>query len=156
MKNNFILLTGFILILLLSACRDKKKETADSIAAIKAEVMETDRSFSKYSELKGLRAAFTQYIDSNGILLRPGVVPLVEGNAMDFISQSDDSGFIMTWDPRSATVAASGDLAFTYGIYSMKEKTADSIEYGTYVTIWKKQPDGTWKFVLHSGNAGVE
>ncbi|HMO62598.1 MAG TPA: hypothetical protein PKC39_09325 [Ferruginibacter sp.] len=156
MKNSFLFGTALLCLLLLTACRDKQKDAADSIAAIKAEVMDTDREFSKYSELKGLRAAFTQYIDSNGILLRPGIVPLVEGNAMDFISQSDDSGFVMTWEPRSATLAASGDLAFTYGIYSLKENSSDSIEYGTYVTIWKKQPDGSWKFVLHSGNEGVE
>lgn len=139
----------------MASCYTKKKQRNNSNAAVKAEVMDADRAFSKYSEEKGLRAAFTEYIDSNGILLRPNIVPLVEGNAMDFISMADDKDFMMTWEPKSAMVAASGELAFTYGIYSMKPNNSDSVQYGTYVTIWKKQANGKWKFVLQSGNEGV-
>jgi ketosteroid isomerase-like protein len=145
-----------LLLCVLASCYTKKKESIQNTnAAVKAAVMETDREFSKYSEVRGLRAAFTEYIDSNGILLRPNTVPLVEGNAMDFISMADDKDFIMTWEPKSATVSISGDLAFTYGIYSMKPGNSDSVQYGTYVTIWKKQDSGKWKFILHSGNEGV-
>lgn len=150
-----LILPALLLLLLASCYTKKKKSEKETNAALKAVVMETDREFSKYSEIRGLRAAFTEYIDSNGILLRPNTVPLVEGNAMDFISMADDKDFMMTWEPKSASVAASGDLAFTYGIYSMKQNTSDSIQYGTYVTIWKKQANGKWKFVLHSGNEGV-
>ena len=143
-----------LLLFCMASCFTKKKER-NTNAAIKAEVMDADRAFSLFSEKNGLRAAFTEYIDSNGILLRPNTVPLVEGNAMDFISMADDKDFMMTWEPKSASVAASGDLAFTYGIYSMKPINSDSVQYGTYVTIWKKQANGKWKFVLHSGNEGV-
>ena len=31
----------------------------------------------------------------------------------------------------------------------------DSIEQGTYVSIWKKDKIGAWKFVLDSGNQGI-
>ena len=34
-------------------------------------------------------------------------------------------------------------------------QTGDSARRGTYVTIWKKQANGRWKFVLDSGNEGV-
>ena len=30
-----------------------------------------------------------------------------------------------------------------------------SMQRGTYVTIWKKDADGTWKWVLDSGNEGL-
>ncbi|MFT3678739.1 MAG: hypothetical protein QM791_00615 [Ferruginibacter sp.] len=143
-----------LLLCFLLSCFTKKKEKV-SDASVRADVMAADRAFSRLSEEKGLKAAFVEYIDSNGILLRPNTVPLVEGNAMDFISRADDTGFMMTWEPKSATVARSGELAFTYGIFSMKENVSDSIQYGTYVTVWKKQADGQWKFVLHSGNEGV-
>lgn len=120
------------------------------------EIMEVDRAFSKLSEQKGLKTAFVEYIDSNGVLLRPNSVPLTEGYAMDIISRSSDTGFTMTWAPKNGAVAASSDLAYTYGVYSYKQNNSDSVVYGTYVTIWKKQPDGKWKFVLQSGNEGVE
>jgi ketosteroid isomerase-like protein len=32
----------------------------------------------------------------------------------------------------------------------------DTFFAGTYVSIWKKQPDGKWKFILDSGNEGIE
>jgi hypothetical protein len=28
----------------------------------------------------------------------------------------------------------------------------DTVEYGNYVTIWKRFPDGRWKYVLDGGN----
>ena len=66
---------------------------------IKTTIFETDRAFSKMSELKGLRNAYMEYIDSNGVLLRPNNYPIVGGEAINFISQSNDSGFVMTWEP---------------------------------------------------------
>jgi len=44
-------------------------------------------------------------------------------------------------------------LGFTYGVYTLSIK--DSVYKGTYVSIWKKQNDGSWKFVLDSGNEGI-
>jgi ketosteroid isomerase-like protein len=48
-------------------------------------------------------------------------------------------------------VAASGDLAYTRGHYTMtmtdpatRKPAAGS---GSYLTVWKKQPDGGWKAV---------
>ncbi len=118
--------------------------------------MDADRAFSAMSKTKGLRNAYMEFIDSNGVLLRPGSLPLAGGNAVDFISQGNDSAFTMTWDPKSANIAGAGDLGYTYGIYSIKPNDADTVFYGTYVTIWKRQPNGKWKFVLQSENDGVE
>ena len=147
----FVLMT-----VLFFSCSLKKKKKKENTAAAKMEIMEVDRAFSKLSEQKGLKTAFVEYIDSNGVLLRPNSVPLTEGYAMDIISRSSDTGFTMTWAPKNGAVAASSDLAYTYGVYSYKQNNSDSVVYGTYVTIWKKQPDGKWKFVLQSGNEGVE
>jgi hypothetical protein len=44
-------------------------------------------------------------------------------------------------------------MGYTYGIYTLIVN--DSAYKGTYVTIWQKQADGTWKFVLDTGNEGV-
>lgn len=129
---------------------------ADTTALRKLEMMDADREFSAMSEAKGLRNAFIEFIDSNGVLLRPGTFPLSGGDAMSFISQSSDSAFIMKWEPKTAVIAASGELGYTYGIYAITQETKDSVIYGSYVTIWKRQPNGKWKFILQSGNEGVE
>ena len=140
---------------LLFSCSGKKKKPEEWVS-FKIEIMDADRAFSAMSEAKGLRNAYMEFIDSNGVLLRPGSLPLAGGNAVDFISQGNDSAFTMTWDPKSANIAGTGDLGYTYGIYSIKPNDADTVFYGTYVTIWKRQPNGKWKFVLQSANDGVE
>jgi ketosteroid isomerase-like protein len=80
----------------------------------------------------------------------------VGADAVDYISQGDDTSFIMTWEPSGGNVAKSGDLGYTYGVYSLKPKNKDTVFYGTYVSVWKKQEDGKWKFVLETGNEGIE
>jgi ketosteroid isomerase-like protein len=31
----------------------------------------------------------------------------------------------------------------------------DTVLRGTYVSVWKKQKDGKWKFMLDTGNEGI-
>jgi ketosteroid isomerase-like protein len=145
----------FLLFFLGSSCATKNKEEP-VIVDYKSEMIEADRNFSKMSESQGMRYAMLQYIDNKGILLRPNAVPLVGGEAINFISQGNDSSYTMTWEPSGGTIALSGELGYTYGIYSLKPKTRDTVYYGTYVSIWKRQPDGKWKFSLETGNEGIE
>jgi len=69
-----------------------------------------------------------------------------------------DQGNKLTWKPDFSDIAASGDLGYTYGTYVFTSKDKDKdgrpiVEYGKYVTIWKKQSDGSWKVALDMGNA---
>jgi ketosteroid isomerase-like protein len=147
-----------LLILLLSApassCVRKKPE--QNTIDYKTEMMEADRAFSKLSEEKGMKYALMQYIDGKGVLLRPNAVPIVGVEAIDYISQGNDTSYTMTWEPNGGSVAKSGDQGYTYGVYSYKPKNKDTLIYGTYVSIWKRQADGKWKFLLQTGNEGIE
>lgn len=117
--------------------------------------MDADRAFSKMSREKGMKTAFLEYIDSNGVLLRPNQLPIVGADAIDYLIQINDSSFTMQWQPKGAAIAQSGELGYTYGLYAVKPSGKDTALYGTYISIWKKQADGSWKFVLDSGNEGV-
>ncbi len=140
---------------LLNAC-NTAKEKAGMAAVTKAEMMAAENAFSVMTEQKGIRIALMQCIDSNGVLLRPNTLPLCGANAIDFISQANDTAYSMIWQPKGGSVAASGDMGYTYGIYKISPKVKGDTLYGTYVNVWKKQPDGTWKLALDSGNEGVE
>lgn len=140
---------------LIFSCRNHDAKEIKALVDVKADVMNTDRAFSKLSEEKGIKEAFLEYIDSNGVLLRGDHMPLVGADAVDYISQHNDTSFTMTWEPRGGTVAKSGDLAYTYGTFLMQIHGKDSVVKGTYVSVWRKQPDGTWKYVLDSGNEGL-
>ena len=58
-----------------------------------------------------------------------------------------------------AEMAASGDLGYTFGNYVATSKDKDGKvvkHYGKYVTIWKKQADGSWKVAMDTGNSSPE
>ena len=68
-------------------------------------------------------------------------------------------GSFLTWTPVHADMAASGDLGYTYGNYIYKSKDKDGkivTSYGKYVSIWKKQKDGSWKVAVDIGNLSPE
>ena len=121
-------------------------------AAWKNEILKTDKEFSKASSTMGMKKAFIEYMDDDGILLRPNHKPIIGANAIEYLTQINDSTYTLTWEPSSAQVAASGDLGYSYGIYNLQLQ--DTTLQGTYVSIWK-QKDGKWKFVLDTGNEGI-
>mgnify|MGYP006346153117 CR=1 FL=1 len=102
-----------------------------------------------------MKNAFIEYIDSNGVLLKPGLMPIIGANAIDYLIQLNDTGFTLTWEPNNGGISSSGDLGYTYGIYVLKPNIKDTAIFGTYVSIWKKEKNGKWKFVLDSGNEGI-
>ena len=64
-------------------------------------------------------------------------------------------GMSLTWTPTGSDLAASGDLGYTYGEYTLKSKDKDGhpvVRYGKYLTVWKKQKDGSWKAAVDMGN----
>lgn len=117
------------------------------------EMVETDKAFSAASEKNGMKKAFLEYIADDAVLLRPGFLPIIEGDVIRFLNAQEDSSFTMTWEPKGADISSSGDMGFTYGVY--KVATADTTLQGTYLNVWRKQEDGTWKFVVDTGNQGI-
>jgi ketosteroid isomerase-like protein len=154
MYKSFILALFFCLALLTS-CQFLETEKPD-FSSLKASMLEADRAFSQLSQQQGMRAAYMNFMDSTGVLLRPNTLPMVGADAVDYISMGNDSAFTMTWEPKGAHLAEAGDLGYTYGVYSIQPTHIDTTLYGTYVSIWKHQPDGSWKFVLDTGNEGIQ
>jgi ketosteroid isomerase-like protein len=144
-----IRITSALLIILIGC---NNQPTVD-IAKEKEAMKQADIRFSDLSKQKGMKAAFLQYMDSTAALLRPNHYPIVGKDAQEYLQKINDSSFSLVWEPENAQLAASGDLGYTYGIYTYHDK--DTTYQGTYVSIWKKQADGSWKFVLDTGNPGV-
>ncbi len=138
-----------------AACNLNQKSNNESSTAKNAALLKADADFAALSEQKGLKEAFLENIDSNGVILRPDVLPIAGADAVDYIIALKDTGYTMLWKPSHAEVAASGELGYTYGVYQIKPSLMDTVLYGTYVSIWKKERDGKWKFVLQSNNEGI-
>ena len=149
------LLVPIISILLNSSCDFSKKNNAQTAFLKNESLLKADNDFAALSAAKGLREAYLENIDSNGVLLRPNELPIAGADAVDFIIGLKDTGYSMLWKPSNAVIAASGELGYTYGVYEIKSSVVDTSFYGTYVSIWKRQADGKWKFVLQSNNEGI-
>lgn len=68
-----------------------------------------------------------------------------------------DPHLSLTFAPTVVVVAKAGDLAYTQGTYTMTFTDPKSkrilMEKGKYVTVYRKQPDGSWKAVEDIDNA---
>jgi len=117
------------------------------------ELIGADKAFSTLSKERGMNHAFLSYIAEDGVLLRPDNMPFVGKDIVKELFKSDDTKFTLTWEPLYADIANSGELGYTYGTYTLTLQ--DTVQNGTYVSIWKKDERGKWQFVLDSGNLGL-
>jgi ketosteroid isomerase-like protein len=143
----------FLSSLLFTACNHVQKHER-----MIQELMEVDRAFSELSLEIGAHASFLAYIDDSCVLLRPNKYPVIGRKKIEEMYNTPDTSFTLRWEPLMADVAASGDLGYTYGIYTifMDSPEGNAVKKeGTYVTVWKKDSHGKWKFVLDTGNQGL-
>lgn len=113
-----------------------------------ASLVDAERAFSRLSETKGIREAFLTCLAADAVVFRPGPVagrPVYE--TMDPANPT-----VLTWEPEVAEVSASGELGYTSGPYQVRPgRGLEPTAFGHYVSVWKKQADGTWKVLLDIG-----
>ncbi len=143
------------MVILAGCANEQAKQETVPTGEVPNLLQQTDIEFSDYSNKHGMKAAFLKYMDSSAVMLRPGHMPYEKDSAFALIKGMVDSTFVLTWGPMRTIV--SGELGYTYGTWSSRGKNqpVESAERGTYVTIWRKQADGSWKFVLDTGNPGL-
>lgn len=136
----------------LGVCAGCSNEPADP-----EELIQVEQAFSEMSVQEGMKAAFLHFSHDSSVLLRPNSMPIIGKEALaGTFAGTDDSLFQLSWEPRDACIATSGELGYTYGVYRMTFQ-GDSIPEtrGTYVTIWKKNAAGEWRFLLDTGQQGL-
>jgi len=120
-------------------------------------LVETERSFSRMSEEMGIRESFAAFIADDGILFRPGPV-LGKKWMLDNPLPSSTTRPLLAWHPIFAAVSRAGDMGYTTGPWQYKKdiKDAKPVAFGNFMTVWKKQADGSWKFALDLGISNPE
>ena len=125
------------------------------VEAESARLLQTDQAFSRRCEEKGPAVAFYEFLAPDGTSLPPGELP-VKGREAIRVHWSARPQGVLRWKPAEAQVARSGELGYTWGTYEFSTNGLEGrpqMSYGKYVTIWKKQADGSWKVVLDAGNS---
>jgi len=145
MKTTFLI--GFIIFGLLSC--SEKKPTADPKVLLDADI-----AFSDYSVKHGIQKAFIEFADDSVVLLKPKRMPIVgKLSLIKSYEGKSDSGVVLTWKPAKAIIAESGELGYTYGFWTFVALKDTS--RGTYLTVWKKNQNGQWKYIADTGNEGL-
>jgi ketosteroid isomerase-like protein len=131
-----IILSGALA--LLAACASAPAETT----IIPAPVIAAERAFAARGAEIGWVAAFREYTAPDGM------VGNFENAPQSLAAAPDDGARNLFWWPAYAGIARSGDLGFTTGPFSVDEARTPR---GQYFTVWRRQPDGTWKWIWDGG-----
>jgi ketosteroid isomerase-like protein len=120
-------------------------------------LVETERSFSRASEEKGIRESFSEFIADDGILFRPTPV-LGKKWMQEHPLPPSPTRPLLTWHPIVAGISRAGDLGYTTGPWQRKNDIKDTkpAAFGNFMTVWKRQADGNWKFVIDLGTTNPE
>ena len=116
----------------------------------KFEIMKEDRASDMALQFEGPLTRAASYAPE-GVLIQPGVGAIRGPEAIQeayneaFSTGASDG---LTWLPEWAEVSVAGDLGYTVGYYqegNIQTSGVRSWWTGMYLSVWRKQPDGTWK-----------
>lgn len=122
----------------------------DLIEQSKHEIIETEKSFAKMASEVGIEKAFLKYADEQAVLNRNNSIIKGHDAIKNHFHKIDNPNVKLQWSPDFVGVSSSCDLGYTFGKYTYS--SSDSLgnvteSKGIFHTIWKKQKDGTWKYV---------
>lgn len=135
-----------ICLLFVFACKQDNLEAKKE--QWKQEILKTEIEFAELVKEKGLHEAFVTFADEDAVLMRNNSLIIGKKGIDERYSNFNSKN--LEWKPDFIDVSNSGDLAYTYGMYNFKFKDSignDIIDTGVFHTVWKRQIDGSWKFV---------
>jgi ketosteroid isomerase-like protein len=112
------------------------------------EMVRTERDFAFKSVKEGMKPAFLEYMAPDGVIFQPLAV-----NARASWEQRENPGVTLVWEPAFAEMSAAGDLGWTSGPWELRspEGSTNPTIYGTFVSVWRRQPDGSWRVAADKG-----
>jgi len=87
--------------------------------------------------------------------MRDGAYPVVGKDLLIKHFEKKNNSITLQWEPVASGVSKSLDLGYTFGEWELRMNRInqkDTLMYGNYITVWKKQKDGSWKYILDGGN----
>jgi ketosteroid isomerase-like protein len=122
-----------------AACSSETRTQPDIAPVVAAE-----RAFAAEAGRRGWVEAFEAHSTSDAIVLQAGPVNAHQSLAgIDPANRGDTS---LTWGPEFAGISMGGDFGFTTGPYN-----GGDAAFGQYFTVWRRQADGSWKWIYDGG-----
>ena len=140
-----LLLLLFVPASVLLSQTDKKQTKA------KQEIAQAEKSFCDDLNKKGVAYAFGHYAADDAVILREQDSLITGREAIiHYYSTGSKKQATAEWSADFVDVSADGTMGYTYGKYTWKtvDDKGNPVQYsGTFHTVWKRQKDGSWKYV---------
>lgn len=150
------LVSAGLLPLVLAGCWDSgDAPDSHTLGSWKTELMEADVAFNQAVANEGA-AGWVSFFSPDGAMISQGAGEsrghaAIQGAMEEAFS---DPTYQLTWEPLRAEVSRAGDLGYTVGRYTSSRvgSLGQSIRSsGMYVSIWRRQADGSWKVEMDLG-----
>ncbi|MEP0365462.1 MAG: nuclear transport factor 2 family protein [Cyclobacteriaceae bacterium] len=143
MKSVFVTLAS---LMILTSCASEVNKQH-----LRIEILNLENAFQKMANEKSLAEAFYLFADDHAVIKRENDTLIMgKENIKAYYEQERYQDVELTWRPDFVEISDAGDMAYTYGKYVWKSKGKnDNVKEhtGVFHTVWKKQPNKTWKYV---------
>ncbi len=116
----------------------------------KQSILSTEKEFERMAAEKGIAQAFEFYADENVVISRNDSIIKGKLGIRKFYSNPVYSKSTLRWSADHVEVSSSNDLGYTYGkyVFTVKDTGTQFKQFkGLFHTVWRKQKDGSWRFV---------
>jgi ketosteroid isomerase-like protein len=143
-------------LMLTSGCKKQQTQALDPKAS-EAAVRAADVSWSKAAQAHDMSAVYSYYANGAVVLPANSEMSTNKVTLQKVWSQMLTKDTDLSWTPMWVEASKSGELVYVVGSYTLTTKASKgkpaSSEHGKYMSVWKRQADGTWKAEATSWNA---
>jgi uncharacterized protein (TIGR02246 family) len=160
--RSMILLATFLTIISAVACSTQAPQAPaappDTRKADEAAIRAASADWSKAAQARDLDKFISYYSEDAVLLVDKGA--MVKGKNSIRMAWKDalaPTAPTLTFASSAVEVARSGDIAYEYGtgeFTTAGKKGKPTVEKAKYLTVWKKQADGSWKAAVDIDNTG--
>lgn len=121
----------------------------DSSSAL-FQMREAERNFARASVMRGRNASFIENIADEAIIFANGWLT----NGKQFWKDQKVRPLVLRWEPEFMVIADSRDFGISTGPWEVQEYRPYTapLATGYFLSVWKKQADGTWQVILDAGS----
>ena len=111
-------------------------------------LVDTEHSFATFAAEHDTKSGFLEYLAPDGVLFQPDKV-----NGREYWNARGESKGLLSWAPNYVDISTNGILGYTTGNWEYRPKGKDDtpVAFGDFITVWLRQPDGKYKFVVDIG-----
>ena len=119
-------------------------------AATAATILKLERDSNLAMQQKGVDG-WMEYVAENAA--KGGAKPATGKAAIRAAMENEVKGGKLSWVPTHAEVFKGATMGYAVGRWTFASDDAKTpADLGTYITVWQKQPDRSWKIIYDGGS----